>query len=137
MPKMICERCHEEFYYRWQPNPRRFCSKTCAHIVQLDQSYHNYIERWFRGEENGMKGKTTKGFSNHVKRWIRERAEDRCEICGWDKVNPFTNKKPLEIHHIDGNWEHTVPNNLQLICPNCHSLTETYKARGKGRPFRS
>lgn len=42
---------------------------------------------------------------------------------------------PLEIDHIDGNSENNSEENLRLICPNCHSLTATYKGanRGKGR----
>lgn len=50
-------------------------------------------------------------------------------------MNPFTNTLPLEIDHIDGNSENNSEENLRLICPNCHSLTETYRGanRGNGR----
>jgi 5-methylcytosine-specific restriction endonuclease McrA len=56
--------------------------------------------------------------------------------CGWDEINKYTNKIPLEVEHIDGNWKNNKEENLELICPNCHSLTKTYKGgnRGKGRP---
>lgn len=40
---------------------------------------------------------------------------------------------PLEAHHLDGNYSHTTEDNLELICPNCHSLTPTYKAANKGK----
>jgi len=58
--------------------------------------------------------------------------------CGWDKRNPLSNKIPIELEHIDGNSENNMLENLKLLCPNCHSLTPTYKAlnTGNGRAFR-
>ena len=50
-----------------------------------------------------------------------------CCKCGWNKVNPYTQNIPLEIEHIDGNYKNNNEDNLILLCPNCHSLTSTYK----------
>lgn len=47
--------------------------------------------------------------------------------CGWSKVNKYTGNIPLEIEHIDGNYMNNKEENLILLCPNCHSLTSTYK----------
>ena len=60
---------------------------------------------------------------------------NKCCKCGWHEINPYTNTIPLEIDHIDGNAENNSEDNLQLICPNCHSLTSTYRGanRGHGR----
>ena len=48
--------------------------------------------------------------------------------------------QPITLHsdHIDGNAANNVPENLRLICPNCHAQTPTYKNknRGTGRPER-
>jgi predicted HNH restriction endonuclease len=52
--------------------------------------------------------------------------------CGWDKINLHTNKVPIELEHIDGNSTNNELSNLKLLCPNCHSLTSTYKALNKG-----
>lgn len=48
----------------------------------------------------------------------------RCEHCG----NATWIGKPiaLELHHIDGDPSHNEKTNLQLLCPNCHILTETH-----------
>ncbi|WP_097962633.1 HNH endonuclease signature motif containing protein [Streptomyces sp. or20] len=59
-------------------------------------------------------------------------APERCSLCGMGRMwrdRPL----PLEVDHIDGNWRNNRPRNLQLLCPNCHSTTETYRGRGKGR----
>lgn len=62
-----------------------------------------------------------------------------CQICGWKEINIYTKKSPLELHHIDNNHLNNDENNLQLLCPNCHSLTERYKGNCKKstRDFRS
>lgn len=48
---------------------------------------------------------------------IKEKA---CEICGvslWQGI-----ELPLELHHKDGNHFNNDFNNLQILCPNCHSI---------------
>jgi len=60
--------------------------------------------------------------------WERGR---QCEVC---KRSTWMNKLiPIEIDHIDGDPENNVPENLRLICPNCHAQTNTYKGRNIGK----
>lgn len=61
---------------------------------------------------------------------------DKCMKCGWNEINNWTGKIPIELNHIDGNPENHNITNLELLCPNCHSLTEFNKSRGKGRKWR-
>ena len=51
----------------------------------------------------------------------------KCEHCGLAEW--FGEPISLEIHHIDGDRLNNVLENLQLLCPNCHSLTSNWKGR--------
>ena len=39
----------------------------------------------------------------------------------------------LQLDHIDGNFNNNRPNNIQYLCPNCHSQTETFGKKNAGR----
>ena len=77
-----------------------------------------------------MRGKYL--ISSHIKRYLYEKYNSKCSQCGWSDVNLYTGNIPLEVHHKDGNHTNNSEDNLELLCPNCHSLTATYKAANKG-----
>ena len=121
---VICLNCGKEF----TPNRGSF-GKFCCIQCHKDFQHKEYIERWKNGEENGIKGEY--GLSKHIRKYIFEKNECKCEKCGWGEKNEFTGTIPLEIHHIDSNYANNSEENLQLLCPNCHSLTETHKSHNK------
>lgn len=53
-----------------------------------------------------------------------------CEECGWSKRTE-DGYLPLEIHHVNGNPRDNRLENLQVLCPNCHSLKPNYRARNR------
>lgn len=55
--------------------------------------------------------------------------EDRCYVCGLTEWNdkPIT----LQLDHINGRRLDHRLHNLRLLCPNCHSQTETFAGRNK------
>lgn len=56
----------------------------------------------------------------------------KCECCGNTEWNGLP--IPLQLHHKDGNFRNNTLENLQLLCPNCHSLTDNYCRRNKKSP---
>lgn len=51
--------------------------------------------------------------------------EFKCECCG---LSTWLGKEiPLELHHKDGDNQNNELENLELLCPNCHSLTDNYR----------
>lgn len=62
---------------------------------------------------------------------------DICECCD---IGPVWNGKPitLELDHRNGNRMDNTLENLRIICPNCHSQTDTYKAKNSKtiKPYR-
>ncbi|MFE4262303.1 HNH endonuclease signature motif containing protein [Streptomyces sp. NPDC056883] len=58
--------------------------------------------------------------------------EERCALCGIEPVWQ-SQPLPLEVDHVDGHWRNNQAANLRFLCPNCHSTTDTYRGRGKGR----
>lgn len=120
----ICLNCGTEFEHR-KNSTNKFCSNKC----QREYQYKQYIERWKNGEENGLSGEYS--ISKNIKHYLLEKYNYKCEICGWGETNSFTNTIPLEIHHIDGDYRNNKEENLKVLCPNCHSLTETHKSHNK------
>ncbi|MEV0116488.1 HNH endonuclease [Streptomyces sp. NPDC050844] len=71
--------------------------------------------------------------SDRLKRAMTELGVvEQCTMCGTEPMwrgHPL----PLEVDHIDGDWRNNRIENLRLLCPNCHSTTDTYRGRAKGR----
>jgi predicted restriction endonuclease len=112
--------------------------KYCNNICQHEQQYNAYIKAWKSGDENGNRGKKTKLLSKHLRRYLLEKYKEKCSKCGWNERHQITGQVPLEVDHIDGNAQNNIEKNLQLICPNCHSLTPHFRNlnRGNGRGWR-
>lgn len=53
----------------------------------------------------------------------------RCEECG--NTEWLGQPIKLEVHHIDGDRSNNTLDNLKLLCPNCHSYTETFCYKSK------
>ena len=118
---LYCLNCGKEL----EGHRNKYCNNQC----QQEFQYKEYIEKWKNGMVNGITGEYQ--LSKNIKRYIKEKFDNKCCECGWNKINPTTGNSPLEVHHIDGNYQNNKEENLTLLCPNCHSLTENYKSLNK------
>lgn len=108
-----------------------------AALAKAEKYYCEFIKRWREGLEDGIRGRYQT--SAHIRKYLFRKYNSKCSICGWGEINPYSKTIPLEIEHLDGNWANNKEENLTLLCPNCHSLTKTYKGanRGNGRHNRT
>lgn len=67
--------------------------------------------------------------NNKVRKKLLEEGykEHKCECCGLTEW--LGEPIPLELHHIDGDHHHNELSNYQLLCPNCHAKTDSYRGK--------
>lgn len=130
MKARVCATCKKSLL--------RYQGKYCSNMCQHEYQYKSYICAWREGYTDGGRGILTRNISKHLRRYLFEKYQGKCSLCGWNKLHPKTKVSPLEVDHIDGNSENNTEVNLRLICPNCHSLSINFRNhnRGKGRLWR-
>ena len=80
-------------------------------------------EKWLAGEKKEFD-------RSRLRVWLTEDRGYKCSCCG---ISDWNGKSiTLQVDHIDGNAGNNLPDNLQLICPNCHSQSKTFAGRNRG-----
>ena len=130
----ICEFCGAPFD-RTNYETHRFCSRLCAN---KSRRVHPEIKKRTRDEwKQELKQKATdyrnQPFENigwDVQREIVLSEQNHCcNKCGLSEWLGVT--LSLEVDHIDGNNQNNNRENLEGLCPNCHSITPTWRGRNK------
>jgi 5-methylcytosine-specific restriction endonuclease McrA len=102
-----CLNCSKEILLR-----RKYCSDNCQIVFPIQNSI--------------LLGTAS---ARTIKRYLILK-DRKCAICNNTKWNNL--EITLELDHIDGNSENNNLTNLRLVCPNCHSQTNTYKGKNRG-----
>lgn len=127
---MFCLNCNKE-----TKNPK-YCSKSC--FVSKNNSKRKKIKLSLKDKQNikinnWITNKIEIKSVRHIFReYLLNKFNNQCSVCNWNKINPYSNRICLEVEHLDGNSSNNKIDNLTILCPNCHSLTKTYKALNKG-----
>ena len=147
---MLCDYgCGETANYKTS-NGKNCCSKrynSCPAIraknsAGTKQAYTNGVKTFVFTDEHRLKSKETQRkrsvihclrenspASNHMvkKRLTELGVAQHCSECG---ISEWRGKLiPLELDHINGKNTDNRIENLRLLCPNCHSLTDTWRGK--------
>lgn len=128
-------------------NDKKSKKYICEQLKCKQETLNRYLNNWGI-EYDGMKGygkrekvkttyipleqylKCSKDIqSNKIRNkllieGIKQRKCEVCQLTTWNRQDI-----PLEVHHKDGNRFNNNIENFQLLCPNCHALTDSYRGR--------
>jgi hypothetical protein len=125
-------------------------SYICKILKCKTETLENYLNKWgivYKGNV-GLKGykiapnkKSVLEYLNSdlyisasklrrrlIKEGLKEHKCEECELKEWQGK-----LIPLELHHKDGNRFNNNLSNLQILCCNCHALTENYGSKNKAK----
>lgn len=123
----------------------------CKELNCKQETLNKYLQQMgieYKGNQSGKgKSKTNNSYmplveylassediqSNKIRmKLLREGyKEARCECCG---LTTWLNQEiPLELHHKDGNRHNNTIENFQLLCPNCHAFTDSYRGKNSAK----
>jgi hypothetical protein len=111
---------------RWVTTLCRFCNKPTMNQIFCSSNCRHLETRKNRKEKIVSEG----GIKSKKDKWILEELRGKC--CESCKEKKWLNEEiPLDIHHIDGDSDNNIFENLQLLCPNCHRLTDNHGSKNK------
>lgn len=120
--KYNCLHCHKENKWGWSKT-NKFCNNTCQGEYKW---VTDTVPRIERGDCGGP---------SSLKRYLIEKFGEKCAECGLGAV--WQNKPlVLQLEHADGNSDNNMPQNLKLLCPNCHTQSEFFGSKGHGSRYK-
>lgn len=107
------------------------CNKLCQHSFSKQNLFCSNIchaEYTFLNKTKILIEEGKIDSPKTLKNYLLKTRDCKCEICHTDNM---WNNLPLmlQLDHIDGNSDNNFPINLRLICPNCHSQTDTFAGK--------
>lgn len=147
----ICPKCNREFDAISNTGyVKKYCSRKCANSRSFSTSAKNKksianqkrYAKLTEDEKRALKKRISDKQKENARRKMLESDFEKlgqqlkkerilfeqdyvCDIC---RCEPVWNGSPLNFHldHINGDRKDNTRQNLRMICPNCHSQTETY-----------
>jgi predicted RNA-binding Zn-ribbon protein involved in translation (DUF1610 family) len=119
MSTFNCLNCGKEHSIK-RTHRNKFCDNVCQANYQFEQTI---LPRFHKGEVS---------IRRTLHRCLKHLHGYKCVECNNDGT--YNGKAlSLQLDHIDGDAGNNMPDNLRLLCPNCHSQTITFVAKNKGK----
>lgn len=149
---MICENCGS--VHLGEYGSGRFCSSKCARGFSTKKSRAEInlkVSESLKGRQRPSQPCKPETADKLRQTWINKLLEadfdklaydakrrrviieqdSKCNHCG--ASDWYGHKLVLEVDHINGINDDNRRENLEAICPNCHSVTDTWRGRNKPR----
>ena len=150
--KHNCENCNKEFLRRTCKKAKKYCSVECKKLKilskrielicsyckkiiykspsKLKNSKHGFYfcNRQCKEKAQSLKGNCSQIRPSHYgssnRNIIKKTLKPHCVDCKEDR------KFLLNIHHIDGDRQNNIKENLEIVCGNCHIKRHLYLKDG-------
>lgn len=145
-----CPKCSKDFdsYSKW--GEKKFCSRSCANSRTFSEESKKKKSKALKGRKSSFSIEDKESWIAKIKetalqkylstpfddlgvenkrRRVFEEQNYCCANCGISEWQGH--KISLELEHKDGNRQNNKRDNLEGLCPNCHSITETWRGRNK------
>lgn len=123
-----CSNCSKSFTRAPSSSSNsKCCSDECRLAYAWQQKHDKVIQ------DNGWSSNVQ---NSTIRRWFIKFHGNNCMLCGLNADNWQGKPITLIVDHINGDCQNQSLDNLRLVCPNCDSQLDTYKAKNKGRSTR-
>ena len=119
-----CQNCGKEFVLY-----KSHGGLYCCHECWAEGTKKKAIEDWKNGNISGHDSRYK--IRPSLRDYILKSRDCKCERCGFSGINPYTGKSILQLHHKNGDAADTSEENIEVLCPNCHAMTENFGSRNK------
>jgi hypothetical protein len=120
----FCLNCKGSILFKGYTYDHKYCSNQCQADLRAKKALEKHRQDF---QEGKCKSRP------RIRQLLTESRGYKCECCG---ISEWQGKDiVLQVDHINGDPYNNNPDNLRLICPNCHSQTDTFAGanRGNGR----
>lgn len=126
----LCKQCQQPLTRDQKNDGNEFCCSSCAAIYTSSlkpKVIQPPLKYKLKSNDDTPFDMLT--YNNKIRRIMKEQ-DNSCAHCHRDNWMGYPIK--FQIDHIDGNRENNTRDNLEALCPTCHSFTPTWGAKNKG-----